>query len=111
MLFRSGNAIKFTKSGGHITLAARGGANEVLFSVADTGSGIESKHLPHVFDRFWQGPGAKRGSLGLGLSIVKGVVEAHGGHVWVQSSTGQGSTFFFTIPTAAKASAAISKTG
>ena len=106
-----GNAIKFTKSGGHITLAARGGANEVLFSVADTGSGIESKHLPHVFDRFWQGPGAKRGSLGLGLSIVKGVVEAHGGHVWVQSSTGQGSTFFFTIPTAAKASAAISKTG
>ena len=98
-----GNAMKFTKPGGHITLAARSGADKVLFSVADTGSGIESKHLPYVFDRFWQGPGEKRGGLGLGLPIVKGIIEAHGGSVWVQSSPGQGSMFFFTIPTVAKA--------
>jgi PAS domain S-box-containing protein len=99
-----GNAIRFSKPGGHITLTARAGPSEVQFSVADTGSGIESKHLPRVFDRFWQGPGANRSGAGLGLPIVKGIVEAHGGRVWVQSSPGQGSTFFFTIPTAARAS-------
>jgi len=72
----------------------------VQFSVADTGCGIESEQLPHVFDRFWQTPEAKRGGVGLGLPIVKGIIEAHGGRVWVQSVPGQGSTFFFTIPTA-----------
>src|SRR6185437_9794957 len=81
-----GNAIKFTKPGGRITLVGRPGPSEVLFSVADTGSGIESNHLPHVFDRFWQAPAAKRRGAGLGLPIVKGIVEAHGGRVWVQSS-------------------------
>jgi PAS domain S-box-containing protein len=98
-----GNAVKFSKPGGHISVAARAGPSEVLFSVADTGSGIESKDLPHLFDRFWQGPEANRGGVGLGLPIVKGIVEAHGGRVWVQSSPGQGTTFFFTIPTAARA--------
>jgi len=95
-----GNATKFTKPGGHIALAAKAGPNEVQFSVADTGCGIESEQLPHVFDRFWQTPEAKRGGVGLGLPIVKGIIEAHGGRVWVQSVPGQGSTFFFTIPTA-----------
>jgi signal transduction histidine kinase len=94
-----GNAIKFTKPGGRITLGARAGAGEVLFSVADTGCGIESDQLPRVFDRFWQAPEAKRKGAGLGLPIVKGIVEAHGGRIWVQSSPGQGSTFFFTVPT------------
>ncbi len=104
-----GNAIKFTKPGGRITLGATARTGEVLFSVSDTGRGIASPHLPHVFDRFWQAPGTERRGMGFGLAIVKGLVEAHRGRVWVQSSLGQGSTFFFTIPTAA-AQTAVSHT-
>jgi signal transduction histidine kinase len=96
-----GNAIKFTKPGGKITLAAAPREDAVLFSVADTGSGITSDHLPHLFDRFWRAPQDKRPGAGLGLAIAKGIVEAHGGRIWVQSTPGQGSTFFFTIPTTA----------
>jgi PAS domain S-box-containing protein len=96
-----GNAIKFTKSGDRITLGAIAREGEVIFSVSDTGCGIAETHLPHVFDRFWQAPGTERRGMGFGLAIVKGIVEAHGGRVWVQSAPGQGSTFFFTIPTAA----------
>jgi signal transduction histidine kinase len=96
-----GNAIKFTKPSGKITLTAAAREDEVLFSVADTGSGIAGYHLPRVFDRFWQAPQDKRPGAGLGLAIVKGIVDAHGGRIWVQSTPGQGSTFFFTIPMAA----------
>jgi signal transduction histidine kinase len=96
-----GNAIKFTQESGEITLGARAGNGEVVFSVTDTGSGIKSDHLPHVFDRYWQAPEARNQGIGLGLSIVKGIVEAHGGQIWVQSSPNKGSTFFFTIPTVA----------
>ena len=96
-----GNSIKFTKPGGRVTLGATARAGEVLFSVADTGCGIATTNLPHVFDWFWQAPGAKRRGVGLGLPIVKGIVESHGGRVWVQSTLGQGTTFFFTIPTEA----------
>ena len=101
-----GNAIKFTKPGGRITLGATTRPGEVIFSVSDTGRGIASTHVPHVFDRFWQAPGTERRGMGFGLSIVKGIVEAHGGRAWVQSSPGQGSTFFFTIPTSAAQTAA-----
>ena len=93
-----GNAIKFTKPGGRITLGVRAREADVLFWVADTGRGIEPDQLAHVFDRFWQAPGAKRRGAGLGLPIVKGIVETHGGQVWVESKSGQGSTFFFTVP-------------
>jgi len=96
-----GNAIKFTQAGGEITLGAKAGNDGVVFSVTDTGSGISSDHLPQVFDRYWQAPEAKSQGTGLGLSIVKGIVEAHGGQIWVQSTPNRGSTFFFTIPTAA----------
>jgi signal transduction histidine kinase len=96
-----GNAIKFTKPGGRITLGATARAGEVLFSVSDTGRGIASTHLPHLFDRFWQAPGVERRGIGFGLAIVKGLVDAHRGRVWVQSSPGHGSIFFFTIPTTA----------
>ena len=71
----------------------------MLFWVADTGPGIAAEDLPHVFDRFWQARKEERGGAGLGLPIVKGIVEAHGGRVWVESALGQGSTFRFTIPT------------
>lgn len=76
---------------------------EALFWKADTGPGIPAEDMPHLFDRFWQArkPG-KRGA-GLWLAIVRGIVEAHGGRVWVESTPGRGSTFYFTIPTAPRA--------
>jgi PAS domain S-box-containing protein len=96
-----GNAIKFSEPGGQITLAAKAEADKVLFSVADTGCGIDGDHLLKVFDRFWQARDeGKRKGAGLGLPIARGIVEAHGGRIWVQSAPGQGSTFFFTIAVA-----------
>jgi signal transduction histidine kinase len=104
-----GNAIKFTGPGGQIVVGAKARPGEVLFSVADTGRGISSTHLPHLFNRFWQAPEAMRRGAGLGLPIVKGIVEAHGGRVWVESAPERGSTFFFTIPAAAKPAAPFSR--
>jgi signal transduction histidine kinase len=95
-----GNAIKFTEHGGRIAVGALPRDGEVLFWVADTGAGIAIADIPHAFDRFWQARKAGRSGAGLGLSIVKGIVEAHGGRIWVESTPGRGSTFFFTIPTA-----------
>jgi signal transduction histidine kinase len=93
-----GNAIKFTKAGGRITAGATSRDDEVVFWVADTGCGIASENLPRVFDRFWQATRAGRQGAGLGLPIAKGIVGAHGGRIWVESTAGSGSTFFFTIP-------------
>jgi PAS domain S-box-containing protein len=95
-----GNAIKFTKAGGSITVGAVSRDHEVTFRVADTGSGIAPENLPRVFDRFWQASRPGRAGAGLGLPITKGIVEAHRGRIWVESAAGSGSTFFFTIPTA-----------
>ena len=61
------------------------------------GKGIPAEALPHIFERFWQVQQERHGA-GLGLSIVKGIVEAHGGRIWVSSTPGKGSTFYFTIP-------------
>lgn len=94
------NATKFTEAGGCITVGAAPRDGAVLFSVRDTGAGIAAEDLPHVFDRFWQARKAGRRGAGLGLPIVKGIVEAHGGRIWVESTPGKGSTFFLTIPTA-----------
>jgi signal transduction histidine kinase len=98
-----GNAIKFTQPHGHVTVGAEEGEGEVIFRVADTGAGITAAELPHLFDRFWQGERAKRRGTGLGLPIVKGIVDAHGGRIWVTSAPGEGSTFFFAIPTVQEA--------
>jgi signal transduction histidine kinase len=95
-----GNAIKFTTPGGLITVGAASQDEDVVFWVADTGSGIAPDSLPHVFDRFWQATKGDRRGAGLGLPITKGIVEAHGGHIWVESTLGRGSTFFFSIPRA-----------
>jgi signal transduction histidine kinase len=95
-----GNAIKFTPPGGRITVGAQSRAGELLFSIADTGVGIPAESLPRVFDRFWQAKRTERSGAGLGLPICKGLVEAHGGRIWVESTPGHGSTFYFTIPTA-----------
>jgi signal transduction histidine kinase len=95
-----GNAIKFTRPSGGIVVGAAPRDGEVLFWVADTGAGISAEDIPHVFDRFWQARRAERRGAGLGLAIVKGVVEVHGGRIWVESTPGHGSSFSFTIPTA-----------
>ncbi len=81
-----------------MTIGAATRDHEVLFWVADTGAGIAPEHQAHVFDRFWQGHDAKRRGAGLGLPIVRGLVEAHGGTIWLESTPGRGSTFFFTLP-------------
>jgi signal transduction histidine kinase len=95
-----GNAIKFTEAGGCITVGATSIGHEVVVSVADTGGGIPPENLPRVFDRFWQATKAERQGAGLGLPITKGIVEVHGGRIWVESTLGRGTTFSFTIPTA-----------
>jgi PAS domain S-box-containing protein len=94
-----GNAIKFTQPGGRIVVRAAVTDADVLFSVTDTGAGIAPDALPHVFDRFWQATArTRRLGAGLGLPITKGIVEAHGGRIWVESDVTRGTTFFFTIP-------------
>ena len=95
-----GNAIKFTPEGGMVKVSAEALEDEVLFTVKDTGIGVSPKQLPHVFDRFWQAtPKARLGS-GLGLTIAKGVVEALGGRIWVESRPNEGTAFYFTLPLA-----------
>ena len=95
-----GNAIKFTPAGGSIFIDAQGSGPEARFSVRDTGQGISEAELPRIFDRFWQAQGKVRTGIGMGLSIAKGLVEAHGGCLWVESTLGVGTTFWFTIPLA-----------
>jgi hypothetical protein len=96
-----GNAIKFVPAGGRVVIETAPEAPQVMFSVGDNGPGIQPEHLPHVFDRHWQAPSnALRRGSGLGLFIVKTIVEAHEGRTWVQSAPGEGASFFFTLPTA-----------
>ena len=80
-----GNAVKFTPDGGTITVRAAPEGEVVRFSVADTGPGISADELPHVFDRYYQAQRKNRDGIGLGLSIARGIVEAHGGRIWVES--------------------------
>ena len=95
-----GNAIKFTREGGSITLRAEPQAELVSFCVSDTGQGISEEQMPHLFDRYWQAKKDGRMGIGLGLSIAKGIVEAHGGSIWAESTLGKGTTFHFTLPSA-----------
>ncbi|HUF13513.1 MAG TPA: ATP-binding protein [Longimicrobiales bacterium] len=96
-----GNALKFTPSGGSVRVSAEQGAGEVRFRVSDTGPGIPEDQLPQIFGRFWQARRTDRRGLGLGLAIARGIVEAHGGTIHVDSAPGAGSTFAFTIPSSA----------
>ena len=95
-----GNALKFTDAGGRVTVSAEAHEKGVIASVSDTGAGIPAEHLSLIFERYWQSPGKARirGS-GLGLAIAKGIVEAHGGRMSVESTPGKGSTFSFTLRT------------
>ncbi len=93
-----GNAIKFTPSGGQITVTADAEGSQAHFTVSDTGPGIPPEHVPHVFDRYWQAKSTAKLGTGLGLSIAKGIVEAHSGKIWVESEPGKGASFNFTLP-------------
>ncbi|MCP4518840.1 MAG: HAMP domain-containing protein, partial [Delftia sp.] len=96
------NALRHTPPGGQITVSAQqGGGGDVRVSVQDSGEGIPSAELPHVFERFYRADCARSrytGGSGLGLSIARSLVEAHGGRIWADSIEGQGSTFTLTLP-------------
>ncbi len=95
-----GNAVKFTPSGGTVTVETREDAGEVRVAVRDTGPGIPADEQRHLFQRHWQSRSTAHQGSGLGLYIAKGLVEAHGGRLWVESTVGAGSTFTFTLPRA-----------
>lgn len=95
------NALRYTKEG-EIRVGAETRGNYLAVSVSDTGTGIPSEYLPHIFDKFVQVPGTATGGAGLGLAISRLIVEAHGGQISVQSELGHGSTFTFTLPVAQK---------
>lgn len=95
------NAIKYAPNGGQITVTCEVEDKNVLVSIADQGQGIPREFFDRIFDRFFQVDGAsnrKTGGSGLGLSIARGIIEAHGGTIWAESTEGQGSVFRFTLP-------------
>lgn len=97
------NAIRFTPDGGKVEVEIVSEAEQTIFNVRDSGSGIPEEDLPHVFERFYKADKARtpeKGGTGLGLAIVKELVEAHGGNISVESRPREGSVFRFTIPNA-----------
>lgn len=94
------NAVRFTPSGGSISLRAAAQGRSAVFEVADTGKGIDAKDLPHIFDRFYRADTSRQhdGSSGLGLAIAKGIVEAHGGTIEARSAPRQGTVFTIRLP-------------
>jgi PAS domain S-box-containing protein len=98
-----GNALKFTPAGGQVEVRVQPYGDGVLVSVVDNGDGIPADQLPHVFERFFQVSSPRMGSrhgAGLGLPIARGIVEAHGGTIWIESADGRGTTVRFTLPAA-----------
>jgi signal transduction histidine kinase/DNA-binding response OmpR family regulator len=99
------NAIKYSPEGGTITVQGRGDKRQLLVRVSDQGIGIPSEDLERVFDRFYRVENEITQSVrgaGLGLAVCQGIVEAHSGHIWVESTLGVGSTFYFTLPVLSK---------
>ncbi|HEX5727290.1 MAG TPA: ATP-binding protein, partial [Longimicrobiaceae bacterium] len=93
-----GNALKFTPAGGRVTVSVHRSGGAVCIAVADTGPGISPAHRSHLFDRYWQANRKDKRGVGLGLSIVRGIAEAHGGEVRVESEEGAGATFTLVLP-------------
>lgn len=94
-----GNAIEFTPRGGRITVRAERLDGQVRCSVSDTGPGIPEDQLPHIFEPFWQATKRTGEGAGLGLTIARAIIQAHGGQIWAESKPGAGTTFYFTLPT------------
>ncbi len=95
------NAMTHTPAGGEIIVTAATSASDVQVSVRDTGVGIATEHLPYIFERFFRTDRSRTratGGAGLGLTIVKQLVQGHGGRVWAESTPGVGSVFTFTLP-------------
>jgi signal transduction histidine kinase len=92
-----GNALKFTPEGGTVLVDVRATVDRVTFIVSDTGPGIPEEHLPHIFDRFYQVRASGRAGAGLGLAIARGLLEAHGSALEVDSRAGEGTTFAFDL--------------
>jgi PAS domain S-box-containing protein len=95
-----GNALKFCRPGDQIVLRGRLVGGELWLAVSDTGPGISEAEQRHVFEPYWTAERAGKKGTGLGLFITKGIVEAHGGRLWVESEPGRGSDFVFTLPLA-----------
>jgi len=95
-----GNASKFSPAGETIGVEASVRPGEILFGVTDHGCGISSDQQAHIFEPYWQASQERKLGLGLGLAIAKGIVEAHGTRIWVESQVGTGSCFLFTLPSA-----------
>jgi signal transduction histidine kinase len=97
-----GNALRYTPAGGTITVAARGTEQATRLEVTDSGPGIPADMKDYIFERFVQygSDGFEKGSAGLGLSIVKEIVEAHGGRIFVESANSHGARFIVEIPAA-----------
>lgn len=94
-----GNALRFTDRGGLVSVGARRDGNDIELHVRDNGAGIPASELGRIFERYWTvRRNAPKGGTGLGLAIARGIVEAHGGRLWAESTPGEGSTFRFTVP-------------
>ena len=95
-----GNAVKYTPSGGDVTISMQQVDGQAQVEVADTGIGIPEEALPHLFEEFYRAPNAKKTEVGtgLGLAIVKDLVERYGGRIQVKSTVGVGTTFTVTLP-------------
>jgi signal transduction histidine kinase len=95
-----GNLVANASNAGAASIVVRVEAHgsDVVVSVSDTGPGIAPEDLPYMFDRYWRGRNATYKGTGLGLPIAHGIVKAHGGRMWIESTVGVGSTFSFALP-------------
>lgn len=95
------NAAKYSQRGSEVIIRGSISSDQLTLSVRDHGPGIPANELPHIFDKFYRGTSGSakaRDGTGMGLAIARGIVEAHGGRIWAESSPGSGSTFAFTLP-------------
>jgi len=93
-----GNAIKYSNTGGEVMVSIKAEDDQLILQVTDNGPGIATSDQPHIFDKFYRGIDTKEEGSGLGLAIVKTIVDAHQGRIWVESTTGKGSSFFIVLP-------------